>query len=113
MLAAILSDSRFPGYREGICARMAANHEYLAGHVRRPLTVSRLGAGCFALVDVKGAGLDAESFARRLARERVLVSPVSWFPSGNVTYETRVRVALSRPPASIGRLVMALNAATP
>ena len=39
VLAAILSDSRFPSYRERICARMAANHEYLAGHVRPPLTV--------------------------------------------------------------------------
>ena len=111
VLAAILSDARFPGYREGICARMAANHEYLAGQVRRPLTVSRLGAGCFALVDVKDTGLDAESFARRLARKRVLVSPVSWFPAGHVIYETRVRVALSRPLATIGSLVKALNAA--
>ena len=113
VLAAILSDSRFPSYREGICARMAANHEYLARHVRLPLTVSRLGAGCFALVDVKGTGLDGESFARRLARERVLVSPVSWFPSGTATDETLLRVALSRPPAAIGRLVTALNAAAP
>jgi aspartate/methionine/tyrosine aminotransferase len=111
VLAAILSDSRFPSYREGICAGMAANHEYLAGHVRLPLTVSRLGAGCFALVDVKGTGLDGESFARRLARERVLVSPVSWFPSGTADDETRIRVALSRPPATIGSLVTALNAA--
>jgi aspartate/methionine/tyrosine aminotransferase len=58
-----------------------------------------------------GTGLDGESFARRLARERVLVSPVSWFPSGTAGDETRVRVALSRPPATIGSLVAALNAA--
>ncbi len=112
VLAAILSDPRFPSYREGICACMAANHEYLAGNVRPPLTVSRLGAGCFALVDVKGTGLDGESFARRLAQERVLVSPVSWFPSGTADDESRVRVALSRSLATIGSLVTALNAAT-
>ncbi len=111
VLSAILSDSRFPAYRERLCAEMAANHEYLAGHVRPPLTVSPLGAGCFALVDVKGTGLDAESFARRLARARVLVSPVSWFPSGATGDETRVRVALSRPTATISILVSALNAA--
>jgi aspartate/methionine/tyrosine aminotransferase len=110
-VAVILSDFRFPDYRERLSAQIAANHEYLAAHVRLPLTVGELGAGCFALVDALGTGLDGESFARRLARERVLVSPVSWFPSGTAGDETRVRVALSRPPATIGSLVAALNAA--
>jgi aspartate/methionine/tyrosine aminotransferase len=111
--AGILADRRFTAYREWLSGEVAANYAYLARAVRAPLTVSPLGAGCFAVVDAKGTGLDGAGLAERLKRVRVLVSPVSLFPAGEDDADARVRVALSRPAAWVGSLVTALNAAVP
>ena len=112
LLATILSDSRFSPYRQGLSTQMGSNYLRLREKVQPPLTVEPLGAGCFALVDAAGLGLDDVSYARLLQEEhQVLVVPVSWFPAGARTEpQTRVRVSLARPGKLIIRLGEALNA---
>jgi methionine aminotransferase len=111
LLAAVLSDPRFGAYRLELNARIAAGHGYLRSQVPEPLSVGPVGAGCFALVDAAGLRLDDVALASLLRdRYRVLTVPVSWFPAGQRTRETRVRVSLSRHPEVIEQLAAALNA---
>jgi len=108
VIAAVLSDGRFS--TRGISDQIGARHRYLRQEVARPLAVPPVDAGCFGLVDAAGLDLDDVSFAALLKdRYRVLTVPVSWFPAGQATPETRVRVALARPWPVIRRLAEALN----
>jgi aspartate/methionine/tyrosine aminotransferase len=111
LLAAVLTDPRFGAYRLELSARIAAGHGYLRSQVPEPLRVGPVGAGCFALIDAAGLGMDDVTLARLLREEhKALTVPVSWFPSGQPARETRVRVSLSRHPEVIERLAAALNA---
>jgi N-succinyldiaminopimelate aminotransferase len=111
VIATIVSDPRFPRYLRLLCGQVAANYLSLREQLSAPLRVQPMSAGCFALIDAAGLNIDDVSYAR-LLRERysVLVVPMSWFPSGGpAAPETRVRVSLNRPGATIARLTAALN----
>jgi N-succinyldiaminopimelate aminotransferase len=111
--AAILSDSRFRPYLLELSGRISANYARLREHLRPPLTLGSLGAGCFALVDAAGLGMDDVTFAEQLLDQHdVSVVPVSWFPRSQPVDESRVRVALSRPGKTIAQVAEALNACT-
>jgi aspartate/methionine/tyrosine aminotransferase len=113
VVASILSDSRFLPYLHQLSSQVRSAYAYLRDEVAQPpLAVRSLGAGCFALIDAAGLGLDDVAYARLLAdRYSTLVVPLSWFPAGQFAApETRIRVALNRPPAVIGQLAAALNA---
>jgi aspartate/methionine/tyrosine aminotransferase len=111
LLATVLSDARFTDYQQQLSDQIAANWRLLRDRVAPPLAVLPLQAGCFALVDADGPGLSDRQFAA-LARHRygVLTVPVSWFPVGQPSPETRIRVSLARPPEVIGKLAEALSA---
>jgi N-succinyldiaminopimelate aminotransferase len=112
--AAILADSRFRPYLLELSGRISANYARLRERLRPPLTLDNLGAGCFALVDAAGLGVDDVAFAERLLdRHAVSVVPVSWFPRAEPVAESRVRVALSRPWKVIEQVTEALNACIP
>jgi N-succinyldiaminopimelate aminotransferase len=111
VIAAILADGRFWPYLLEISGRISANYARLRERLAPPLTLGSLGAGCFALVDAAGLGVDDVSFAERLLDQHaVSVVPVSWFPRAEPVPESRVRVALSRPWQTIAQVTEALNA---
>jgi aspartate/methionine/tyrosine aminotransferase len=111
LLAGILGDPRFLPYRLGLSDHIGSMYLRLREQVRPPLTVAPLDAGCFALIDAAGLGLDDVSYARVLAdRYSTLVVPLSWSPAGRPARDTRVRASLNRAPAVIGQLTEALNA---
>jgi aspartate/methionine/tyrosine aminotransferase len=90
--------------------QIAANYHLLRDRVREPLTLAAMDAGCFALVDAAGLGLNDTAFYSLLRdRYQVLSVPVSWFPSGLTAPETRIRVSLSRPALVIAKFAEALN----
>ncbi len=112
VVASILADSRFLPYLDQLSGQVGAAYAYLRDEVAQPpLAVPSLGAGCFALIDAAGLGLDDVSYARLLAdRYSTLVVPLSWFPAGQPAVpETRIRVSLNRPGTVIGQLAAALN----
>lgn len=112
VVASILSDSRFPPYLRQLSGQVESAYAYLRDEVAQPpLAVPSLGAGCFALIDAAGLGLDDTSYARLLAdRYSTLVVPLSWFPAGRrAVPETRIRVSLNRPGTVIGQLAVVLN----
>jgi aspartate/methionine/tyrosine aminotransferase len=112
VVASILADSRFLPYLHQLNRQVGSAYAYLRDEVAQPpLAVPSLGAGCFALIDAAGLGLDDVAYARLLAdRYSTLVVPLSWFPGGQrAVPETRIRVSLNRPGAVIGQLASALN----
>jgi aspartate/methionine/tyrosine aminotransferase len=111
VVASILADSRFLPYLHQLSGQVGSAYAYLRDEVAQPLAVPSLGAGCFALIDAAGLGLDDVSYARLLAdRYATLVVPLSWFPGRQrAVPETRIRVSLNRPGTVIGRLASALN----
>lgn len=111
LLVTVLSDARFTDYQQQLNDRIAASWRLLRDRVAPPLAVLPMQAGCFALVDAAGLGLSDMRCAGLLRhRYRVLTVPVSWFPAGQPSPETRIRVSLSRPPEVIGTLAEALSA---
>ena len=114
VVASILDDDRrlFRGYASvELGGHIAHNLTWLREALEdTPLTVSYGGAGSFALVDGKGLGLTDLKFTGLLEeRYKILVMPVSCFPSGRLARETRVRVALARRHELIADLATALQ----
>lgn len=66
LLAAILSDGRFPAYLRQANRQIAANYSYLRDELAPPLAMPAMDAGCFCLVDAAGLGLDDVSYAALL-----------------------------------------------
>jgi aspartate/methionine/tyrosine aminotransferase len=111
-VASIMDDSRFRGWASfGFGTRISHRLAWLRDELKdTPLTVHYGGAGSFALIDGAGLGLtDLKLTAVLQERYKILVLPVSCFPSGRPGCETSVRFALARPPGHLGQLIDALK----
>jgi aspartate/methionine/tyrosine aminotransferase len=119
LLATILTDRRFPAYRDQVSATVRANHQLLRRLLQPPLTVAPMDAGSFAVVEFGGAGLDAGGagltdlqFAKLLRRRfKTLAVPLSCFPASQPGSSRGVRVALARPPEVIESFAAKINLA--
>jgi aspartate/methionine/tyrosine aminotransferase len=109
LLAAILSDGRFPAYLEQLRSQVTANWAYLHAHLSRQFRIEEPEGGCFALADVARLGLDDLSYTTLLIeRYGAAVTPLTYLRAGHQP-TTQVRISLSRSPELIARLAEAMN----
>lgn len=112
VLAAILSDARFPAYAAELNAAVARNYAYIRDNLDRAIRVIRPQATSMCLLDVSELGVSDRRFADRLAREHgVALVPGAFFYKGpSEPVVDVVRAALARPHAQIVEAVSRMNA---